>query len=40
MFDLTSNTTIDQTSTANYNGTGYLTNKQVNADVALSDGSE
>ena len=35
IFDLTSNTTINQL-TANYNGTDYLTNKQVNADVAMA----
>ena len=35
IFDLTSNTTIDKL-TANYNGIDYLTNKQVNADVAMS----
>ncbi|AMR29185.1 hypothetical protein A0257_20190 [Hymenobacter psoromatis] len=35
IFDLTSNTTIDKL-TANYNGIDYLTNKQVNADVAMA----
>ncbi|TDN36137.1 hypothetical protein E4631_07625 [Hymenobacter sp. UV11] len=35
VFDLTSNTTIDKL-TANYNGIDYLTNKQVNADVAMA----
>ncbi|QKG58058.1 AsmA family protein [Hymenobacter sp. BRD128] len=34
VFDLTSNTTIDKL-TANYNGIDYLTDKQVNADVAM-----
>jgi hypothetical protein len=35
IFDLTSNTTIDKL-TANYNGIDYLTDKQVNADVAMA----
>jgi len=35
IFDLTSNTTIAKL-TANYNGVDYLTDKQVNADVAMS----
>jgi len=35
VFDLTSNTTIDKL-TANYNGIDYLTDKQVNADVAMA----
>ena len=35
VFDLTSNTTIDRL-TANYNGVDYLTDKRVNADVALA----
>ncbi|RZK37303.1 MAG: AsmA family protein, partial [Hymenobacter sp.] len=35
IFDLTSNTTIDKL-TANYNGIDYLTDKQVNADVAMN----
>ena len=34
IFDLTSNTTINKL-TANYNGIDYLTDKQVNADVAM-----
>jgi len=35
IFDLTSNTTIAKL-TANYNGIDYLTDKQVNADVAMA----
>jgi len=35
VFDLTSNTTIDKL-TATYNGVDYLTDKQVNADVAMA----